>query len=78
VYTLIRQAGLRKGLGGELPSLVCSVTVAELFYRFHSFTLECLCFLATWLALSFLFSLPAAVLRPGKREVGGSRVALVK
>jgi hypothetical protein len=27
--------------------------VAELFYKFHSFTLECLAFLATWYVFDF-------------------------
>jgi hypothetical protein len=27
--------------------------VSEFFYKFHSFTLECCAFLATWYALSF-------------------------
>jgi hypothetical protein len=31
--------------------------VAEFFYKFHSFTLECVAFLATWFALSYLLSL---------------------
>lgn len=29
-------------------SLVASWVIAEVFYKFHSFTLECLAFLATW------------------------------
>ena len=28
--------------------LAVSFAVAEAFYKFHSFTLECLAFLATW------------------------------
>jgi hypothetical protein len=32
----------------EVPSLMGALVVAELFYRFHSFTLECVAFLATW------------------------------
>jgi hypothetical protein len=30
------------------PTGVFSLFIAELFYKFHSFTLECLAFLATW------------------------------
>ncbi len=33
------------------PAVVAAMVVAELFYRFGSFTLECLAFLATWYAI---------------------------
>ena len=36
-----------------LPSGALALVVAELFFKFHSFTLECLAFLATW----FVFDL---------------------
>jgi hypothetical protein len=36
----------------EAATLVASFAMAEVFYKFHSFTLECLAFLATWVALS--------------------------
>ena len=44
--------GLRRGRGlaAQLPPLVAALGVAELLYKFSSFTLECLAFLATWLA----------------------------
>lgn len=54
MYTLIRQAGLRQSLVHEAPSLTASMIVAELFYKFHSFTLECAAFLATWVVVSWL------------------------
>jgi hypothetical protein len=31
---------------------VASLLLAEAFYKFHSFTLECLAFLSTWWLLS--------------------------
>ena len=62
MYSLYRQLGLRKSLTAEAPSLAVSLLIAELFYKFHSFTLECVAFLATWLAISYLFSLVAKVL----------------
>ncbi len=54
MYTLIHNVGLRKGLLAEAPSLLVAMMVAELFYKFHSFTLECLAFLPTWFAVSYL------------------------
>jgi hypothetical protein len=34
-----------------LPSGAVALVIAELFYKFHSFTLECLAFLGTWYVL---------------------------
>lgn len=57
MYTLLHHGRLREGLLVEAPSLVLSISVAEIFYKFHSFTLECVTFLATWFVVSCLFSL---------------------
>ena len=38
----------------ELPALGIALLIAELFYKFHSFILECAAFLATWYCLSWL------------------------
>lgn len=38
-------------LARRLPALALSLLVAELFYRFGSFAVECLAFLLTWLVL---------------------------
>ena len=52
MHTLIQKLGLIETLRAELPWLMASMFIAELFYKFHSFTLECIAFLATWYALS--------------------------
>jgi len=51
MYSLIRSMTLRQGLTQQLPALAASLWLAELFYKFHSFTLECGAFLATWFVL---------------------------
>lgn len=51
MYTLLHSLSLRVLLAKQLPSLAISVILAELFYKFHSFTLECTAFLATWYVL---------------------------
>jgi hypothetical protein len=51
MYSLISQFSIRRLLSEQLPSLGVSLILAEMFYRFHSFTLECLAFLATWFAV---------------------------
>ena len=56
MYTLIRNWRLREGLLAETPAFVVSLFVAEAFFKFHSFTLECACFLATWTALGSILS----------------------
>jgi hypothetical protein len=57
MYTLLRNGQLRRHLLPEGGSLMASLFIAEVFYKFHSFTLECLGFLATWFAVSFVTSL---------------------
>jgi hypothetical protein len=63
MYTLTRGFAGRTGMMAETFSLVASLLIAELFYKFHSFTLECVAFLATWWliggALSFLGRRPS-------------------
>jgi hypothetical protein len=51
MYTLIRSIPLRTLLSTQAPALLASFVIAELFYKFHSFTLECLAFLATWFVI---------------------------
>jgi hypothetical protein len=48
MYTLIRLVPLKQLLLEQTPALGVSFAIAETFYKFHSFTLECLAFLATW------------------------------
>jgi hypothetical protein len=43
---------LREGL-----TLFIAFVLAELFYKFHSFTLECAAFLATWYVLGAIAAL---------------------
>ncbi len=48
-------------LMGFLPALL----VAELFYRFHSFALDCIGFLVTWLLLDLLIETIVGAPTPG-------------
>ena len=63
MYTLIRSVTLRHLLVEQAPALFLSFIIAELFYKFHSFTLECMAFLATWYILDFLTQLIVKGLR---------------
>jgi hypothetical protein len=51
MYTLIRTLPWRAVLLEQLPALGVSLAVAEIFYKFHSFLLESIAFLATWYAV---------------------------
>jgi hypothetical protein len=51
MYTLLRSLSWRQLLAEQLPSLATAWLIAELFYKFKSFTLECAAFLATWFVL---------------------------
>lgn len=53
MYTLVRRVYPRQLLVEQAASFGAALVVAELFYKFHSFTLECLAFLATWTALDY-------------------------
>ena len=66
MYTLIRHVGLRQALVREAPAATAALILAEVFYKFHSFTLECLAFGATWVALSALAH--AVVPAPGRTQ----------
>jgi hypothetical protein len=52
MYTLIRSVGFRAFLIQEAPYLVIAFLIASLFYKFGSFGVEALAFLATWAVLS--------------------------
>ena len=56
MYTLIKNISVKKIISSELPSLGLSLIVAESFYKFGSFTLECGAFLGTWYVISFLLN----------------------
>jgi hypothetical protein len=51
VYQLLQRLTTSEIFLRQVPALGLSFVIAELFYKFHSFTLECLAFLATWFVL---------------------------
>ena len=69
MFELIRSTSLRQLLARQAPALAGSLVIAELFYKFGSFTLECLGFLATWFVLDALFAAIArALARPARSD----------
>lgn len=61
MYTLIRNASLGVLLSTQAPSFLISFVVAEMFFKWKSFALECLGFLALWFVLDAVFSAVRAV-----------------
>lgn len=61
MYTLLRLLPVKRLAYEQVPPLTFSWIIAELFFKFHSFTLECAAFLATWFVLDALAQL---VVRP--------------
>ena len=57
MYSLVRIMPVARLLREQVPAFLLAFVVAELFYKFHSFTLECAAFLATWYVLSWVQSL---------------------
>lgn len=56
MYQLTRVIPIRRLLLEQLPTLTLSLIIAELFYKFHSFTKEALAFLVTWYLLDLVYS----------------------
>lgn len=56
----------------QLPAFLIAFLFAELFYKFHSFTLECAAFLATWFVLDgaqqLVFGPPRGRFGPAGRD----------
>jgi hypothetical protein len=66
MYSWIRETGVKKFSSTQVPSMLVSLLVAELFYKFHSFLLECIAFLLTWTALSWIQSKLFPAGKPGE------------
>jgi hypothetical protein len=48
MFTLIKMISTRELLLQQAPSLTASFLIANVFYKFGSFALECVAFLGTW------------------------------
>jgi hypothetical protein len=61
MYALFRNASLGALLSTHAPAFLISLVVAELFFKWKSFALECLGFLALWFVLDAIFTAVRAV-----------------
>ena len=71
VYTLIKSLPLRSLLAAQAPALAASWLIAELFYKFGSFTLELAAFFATWFVIDTVLSFALRFFT--KRKTGNSQ-----
>lgn len=56
MFTLLQSLPARRFFSEQLPAIGGAWVIAELFYKFHSFTAECAAFLATWFVFDALIS----------------------
>ena len=54
MYRLTCLLPRRELFAAQLPILIVALTIAEVYYKFQSFLLECMAFLATWYVLDLL------------------------
>jgi hypothetical protein len=54
VYTSITRLPLATAAITEVPAFAVSLVVAEVFYKFRSFSLELVAFLITWFVLGWI------------------------
>ncbi len=66
MYSLLIGQDVSQRLARETPALGGSLILAETFYKFGSFSLECVSFMGTWFVLSALLH----VLFPGRSPQG--------
>ena len=66
MFTLFRSLTLRQALLNQAPSLIASLAIAEFFYKFHSFLLQTMAFLAT----SFVIDMVVSLLFPAAADAG--------
>ena len=72
MYTMIRTSPYQQLLRNHLPMVAASLVIAEVFYKFGSFTLETVAFLGTWFVLDAVVSTVTGLIK-GVRQIKGVR-----
>jgi hypothetical protein len=70
MYTLFRSLSIKRLTSEQLPAIALAWVIAEMFYKFHSFTLECLAFLATWFVIDAVIQLVLGWVRKPVNRTG--------
>lgn len=71
MFTLLRMLSAKRILIEQLPAIAAAWVIAELFYKFHSFTLECAAFLVTWFVFDALIQFAKCVFGAAPAPVSG-------
>jgi hypothetical protein len=70
MFELCRSLSFRELGFEQLPTLVASLAIAEVFYKFHSFLLESIAFLVTWYAIgAVVFGVKKLLAGPTTKEL---------
>jgi hypothetical protein len=48
MWSLVERLTVRELMIEQVPAMGGAWLIAEIFYKFHSFTMECAAFLVTW------------------------------
>jgi hypothetical protein len=72
VYTFIRSLPLRSIFAAHGPALAGSWLIAELLYKFGSFTLELAAFLGTWFVIDAVLSFSLRLFNREKASDSGA------
>ena len=68
VYTLLRASGIKSALVAEAPGFLVAFLIAHFFFKFGSFGLELVAFLACWWLATFIKDLAwRSMRRPSDR-----------
>ena len=67
MFTLLKSLKDPQVYLSEPISFIAALVIAELFYKFHSFLLETVAFLATWLVLGAIVRFVARLVVPAPR-----------
>jgi hypothetical protein len=70
MYELLRSITLQSLFQVQLPIVFVSIVIAELFYKFGSFTLEVVAFLVTWYVLDLGVQFVRRRISPAQQPAG--------
>lgn len=70
MYQLLRTVPARDLLSRQLPSFSVAFVIASAYFRFGSFALESMAFLATWAAIDAVVGLFIRIVTGGDRRAG--------
>lgn len=70
MHKFIKSMSVRELFVEQVPAVAIAILIAELFYKFHSFTLECLAFLATWYLVDLVLSIGFKLFSGNRKRLG--------